>query len=277
MRDERRGARGEEDSGEENGSEGRISRPSPLASHPSLYGSLSPCTRGERAGVRGDSIPRENSTVLQTTCAPSPLPLSPEYRGEGIPQLLATRLSPFATRFAGGAFSGSASGESERASLYYWRSTMKRAMCIYLPRWPVQNLWHLRPELRDKPVALTAPQRGIAVVTFCCPRASRAGIRPGMPARSAGHAQGIAALRARPRQGPPSFGTAGGMGRARIAPSSASKKAKCRKALLLDITGCAACFHGEDQLGAARRPRVAPGAVGRRAWPSPTRWEPLGP
>ncbi len=44
---------------------------------------LSPCTRGERDGVRGDSIPRENSIALQTPRTPSPLPLSPEYRGEG--------------------------------------------------------------------------------------------------------------------------------------------------------------------------------------------------
>ncbi len=62
---------------------------------------LSPCTRGERAGVRGDGISRENWAVLQSTRTPSPLPLSPEYRGEGNPELapdaacgVITRASP---------------------------------------------------------------------------------------------------------------------------------------------------------------------------------------
>ncbi len=52
--------------------------------------------------MRGDSIPRKNSTILQTTSTPSPLPLSPEYRGEGnrtpadAPFPLAPRPSPLA-------------------------------------------------------------------------------------------------------------------------------------------------------------------------------------
>ncbi len=41
----------------------------------------SPCPRGEKAGVRGDSMPRENLTIVHTA-EPSFL-LSPEYRGEG--------------------------------------------------------------------------------------------------------------------------------------------------------------------------------------------------
>jgi precorrin-4 C11-methyltransferase len=48
-----------------------------------LYDPLSPCTRGERAGVRGGSTPHEELKLLQSTYAPSPLPLSPEYGGEG--------------------------------------------------------------------------------------------------------------------------------------------------------------------------------------------------
>ena len=31
---------------------------------------------------------------------------------------------------------------------------MKRAMCVYLPSWPLQRLLHARPELRDRPVAM---------------------------------------------------------------------------------------------------------------------------
>jgi cobalt-precorrin 5A hydrolase len=42
-----------------------------------VYDPLSPRTRGERAGVRGDRVPGDNSTILQTPLTPSPLPLSP--------------------------------------------------------------------------------------------------------------------------------------------------------------------------------------------------------
>src|SRR5438067_1736850 len=58
---------------------------------------------------------------------------------------------------------------------------MKRAMCIYLPQWPLQHLRHLRPELQNKPAALIEHQANGARVLLCCERATRAGVRPGMP------------------------------------------------------------------------------------------------
>src|SRR5579863_8515478 len=48
-----------------------------------LHNPSPPVLGGRGEGVRGDRIPRENFKFLHTTCSPSPLPLSPEYRGEG--------------------------------------------------------------------------------------------------------------------------------------------------------------------------------------------------
>ena len=42
-----------------------------------------PVLGGRGEGVRGDRIPCEISKFLHARCTPSPLPLSPEYRGEG--------------------------------------------------------------------------------------------------------------------------------------------------------------------------------------------------
>jgi hypothetical protein len=44
---------------------------------------LSPCTRGERAGVRGDSIPRENVKLLHGRRPLTPGPSPPEYSERG--------------------------------------------------------------------------------------------------------------------------------------------------------------------------------------------------
>jgi len=75
---------------------------------------------------------------------------------------------------------------------------MKRALCIWLPNWPLQRLAAAREELRDRGVLLYQlhPSGGAKVTAFC-PRLDRAawacwdneagspgsrrGIRPGMP------------------------------------------------------------------------------------------------
>src|SRR5262245_10428845 len=58
---------------------------------------------------------------------------------------------------------------------------MKRALCIWLPNWPLQRLLAARPELEEQAVVLyEAPsQGGLRVVA--CSRAARAwGVVPGM-------------------------------------------------------------------------------------------------
>ena len=59
---------------------------------------------------------------------------------------------------------------------------MKRALCIWLPEWPIQRLGVARLELNAHPIALYTrdPRRGQLIVA-CCPRAYQQGIVHGMP------------------------------------------------------------------------------------------------
>src|SRR5262249_26561388 len=81
-------------------------------------------------------------------------------------------------------FSGIATARA--GCLSSWRLTMKRVMCVYLPKWPLQRLRNQRPELRDKSVALCDPHYArCAHVILCSRQAKAAGIRPGMPVAEA--------------------------------------------------------------------------------------------
>ena len=59
--------------------------------------------------------------------------------------------------------------------------------CIRIPDFPVQAELARRPELRGRPVVITAPAAGGATaktpVTHCSPEAAEQGVRPGMPVR----------------------------------------------------------------------------------------------
>jgi nucleotidyltransferase/DNA polymerase involved in DNA repair len=64
---------------------------------------------------------------------------------------------------------------------------MKRVLCVWLPRWPLEQLLDARPELKASPFARTAlvlyeqqPRAGLRVVA-CSPQAAARGIRTGMP------------------------------------------------------------------------------------------------
>src|SRR5262249_4194437 len=63
---------------------------------------------------------------------------------------------------------------------------MKRALCLWLPHWPLQRLCLVQPELKGRPVVLSAPAahsgRGAGQQVRHCSRAAvAAGVRPGMP------------------------------------------------------------------------------------------------
>jgi len=58
---------------------------------------------------------------------------------------------------------------------------MKRALCIWLPNWPVQRLAAARPELKGEPIVLYETCRGARRVTACSAQAEALGIAPGMP------------------------------------------------------------------------------------------------
>src|SRR5262249_15054528 len=68
-----------------------------------------------------------------------------------------------------------------------WRSTMRRVMCMYFPKWPLQRLCCERPELRDKPVAIIGQgtaARGPQILLVSM-LANRSGIRTDMPVAEA--------------------------------------------------------------------------------------------
>src|SRR5438105_209686 len=81
---------------------------------------------------------------------------------------------------------------------------MKRILCVWLPRWPIQRFRHAQPALIEaawasrrvypgglgrtvgmnpaaRALVLFAPARGKMVVTACSPGAARCGVVPGMP------------------------------------------------------------------------------------------------
>ncbi len=63
---------------------------------------------------------------------------------------------------------------------------MRRILCLWLPNWPVQRLLAARPELCQRAVVLYAqqPRRGECVVA-CCDGAQSRGIRLDMPVSEA--------------------------------------------------------------------------------------------
>jgi protein ImuB len=70
---------------------------------------------------------------------------------------------------------------------------MKRAVCIWLPDWPLQRLMLTRPELKGQAVVLHETQRGTERVVACSARAVALGVTVGMPLAEASAACGLAA------------------------------------------------------------------------------------
>ncbi len=63
---------------------------------------------------------------------------------------------------------------------------MKRVLCVWLPHWPLQRVCFVQPELKERPIVLSAPaassSRGTGWIVVHCSRAAVAqGVRPGMP------------------------------------------------------------------------------------------------
>jgi protein ImuB len=126
---------------------------------------------------------------------------------------------------------------------------MKRVMCIYWPQWPLQRLRHEQPALRGKSVVLFDPQgpRGPQVVA-CSPLAIREGIRPGMPLAEAMSVDpDVITQEAAPERDRQAL-LALARWAERYSPIVGLEEGPSPQCLLLDITGCAACFHGEDRL-----------------------------
>lgn len=119
---------------------------------------------------------------------------------------------------------------------------------MYLPRWPLQNLWRGQPELRDKPVAIVQRQARGATVVVCCARAAQAGVRPGMPLAEAQTIQKQLVVWDEDPTGDRDALERLAEWAQRYSPIVGLEEAATVQSLLLDISGCAACFHGEDRL-----------------------------
>jgi protein ImuB len=140
-------------------------------------------------------------------------------------------------------------------------------MCVYLPGWSLQRLGHEQPALRGQAVAVVDFQaaRGPRVV-LASRRALRSGVRPGMTLAEAvalvpqldAHAYDAEADRT------------GLLQLAKAAecysPFVALEEGPAPQSLLIDVTGAAGCFGGEDRLLArADREYAAQGWVVRLA------------
>jgi protein ImuB len=120
-------------------------------------------------------------------------------------------------------------------------------MCVYLPAWPLQRLLHDQAELRGKAVVLfragRAPQ-----ITVCSRRAAAAGVRPGMPVAEARAVLPELDIREEDPEADVRALRRLAQWAERYSPLVGLEDEPAPQSLLLDITGCAACFHGEDNL-----------------------------
>jgi protein ImuB len=130
-------------------------------------------------------------------------------------------------------------------------------MCVYLPAWPLQRLQRGRPELRNKPVVLATPFAGRGPqVVLCTKQAARFGIRPGMPVAEAVALHRHVAIEEQDTEQDREDLQRLAVWAERYSPivgledpSPLPLSPKGRgESLLLDVTGCAACFGGEDRL-----------------------------
>lgn len=120
---------------------------------------------------------------------------------------------------------------------------------MYLPAWPLQRLLRGRLELRNKPLVLATPaaSRGPQVV-LCSQRAARFGIRPGMPvAEAVALHRHVLIEEQDPEQDRADLQKLA-IWAERYSPIVGLEDGSAPQSLLLDVTGCAACFGGEDRL-----------------------------
>lgn len=139
---------------------------------------------------------------------------------------------------------------------------MKRAMCAYLPQWPLQRLRLERPDLRDQPIAIAQPRtaRGSRLL-YCNRQAALAGVRPGMPvAEARGTLPRLRLFESDPQRDLAALERCAGWAE-RFSPRVGLEEGPTPQCLLFDVTGCAPCFRGEERLA-----RLAAEGFRRRGW-----------
>ena len=139
---------------------------------------------------------------------------------------------------------------------------MKRILCLWLPRWPLQRLCLVRPELKQRPVVLYGPaRRGGWQVVHGSHAAIALGIAAGMPLAEA---QALLGTNARPGsaaslvphfephdpQADREFLESLARWCQRYCPLVGLDESQQPDTLLMEITGCAPLFGGEPALAA---------------------------
>lgn len=146
----------------------------------------------------------------------------------------------------------------------------RRAAAIWLHSWSIDLCTRReRAHPASAPLVVVGQERGRQVVGACCPRAGRAGVRPGMALAQARALFAPGALRVEPRR-PRREGAALralALWAQRLSPIVAIDPPD---GLLLDVSGCAHLFGGEDRLASGARVRLAGLGFGARVAIGPT-------
>ena len=130
---------------------------------------------------------------------------------------------------------------------------MKRVLCIWIPNWPVERLVGERPELDGQPLVLHEPRRGAARVVARSAEAAALGIAVGMSLAEAEALAGPSLRHVEPYD--PVADRAALVALAadcrQFSPVVGLEESAAPESLLLDVTGVARWFGGEEEL--ARR------------------------
>src|SRR5262245_61865313 len=126
---------------------------------------------------------------------------------------------------------------------------MKRVMCVYLPRWSLQRRRHAEPACRDKRVVIAQAHLASGPkVLLCCDRAAHAGIRAGLPlAEARAMAPDLTVYDDDPERDRRALQRLAEWAE-RYSPIVGLEESPAPQSLLLDVTGCAEYFRGEDRL-----------------------------
>jgi protein ImuB len=125
---------------------------------------------------------------------------------------------------------------------------MRRVMCVYFPKWPLQRLRHARPEVRDKPIALSNGAAKRPQIVLCSEQAARLGIRPGFTVAEAVAIEPQIVIHEEDLEGDRRALEGLAEWTCRYSPCVGLEEGLSPQSLLVDITGCANVFRGEDRL-----------------------------
>jgi protein ImuB len=143
---------------------------------------------------------------------------------------------------------------------------MKRVMCVYLPRWPLQRLGHEQPALRKQAVVIVEPAARGPRVLLASRRAAWAGVHSGMPLAEATAIVPQLAVHDHDADADRRALLALAKAAEHYSPVVAIEEGLAPESLLIDVAGCGGCFGGEDRLFAqAARQYAATGWIARLA------------